>query len=125
MTWQELYAISRLLRERADWLFDRNETQLASEGIWGALHYTGRALTQRFGRAAGQSFNDGYIDGYIPGQPNLPHDISLRKRQWNGAHRLHLHFYNSNLDTQQIADNRVLTDALLDEAFAALDSHTV
>ena len=29
MTWQELYAIARLLRERADWLFDRNENQLA------------------------------------------------------------------------------------------------
>ena len=121
MTWQEFYTIARLLRERADWLFDRNENQLASEGIWGALHYAGRALVECFGRSAGGSFND----GYIPGRPNLPGAVSQRTRQWNAAHRLHLHFYNSNLDDRRLENDRALATELLNEAFVALDSHTV
>ena len=121
MTWQEFYAIARSLRQRADWLFDRSEYQLASEGIWGALHYTARALAECFGRAAGQSLSD----GSIPGRPNLPSDISQRKRQWRAARALHIHFYNSNLSVIELERSRAQATALLDEAFAVLDAHTV
>ena len=119
MTWQELYEIARSLRQRADWLFDEDENQLASEGIWGALHYVGRALVECFGRTAGGSFND----GYIPGRSNSPGDISQRTRQWNAAHRLHIHFYSSNLDARRLANDRALATALLDEAFGVLQSN--
>lgn len=119
MNWQELYAIARLLRQRADWLFDRNEEQLASESIWGALHYTGRALAERFGRSAGGSFND----GYIPGRSNSPGEVSQRKRRWRAARRLHRHFYNSNLDARRLASDRALATELLDEASGVLQSN--
>ena len=121
MTWQELYAIAESLRQRADWLFERSEYQLASEAIWGALHYTGRALVERFGRSAGGSFNDGFISG----RSNSPTEISQRKRCWRAARRLHRHFYNSNLDELRLASDRALATDLLNEAFAALQSHTV
>ncbi len=119
MTWQELYAIARSLRQRADQLFDENENQLASEGIWGALHYAGRALAECFGRAAGGSFND----GYIPGRSNFPGDIGQRKRSWRAARRLHRHFYNSNLDARRLANDRALATELLNEAFGVLQSN--
>ena len=51
MTWQEHYEIARSLRQRADRLFGENEHQYASEGIWGALHYTARAMAECFGRS--------------------------------------------------------------------------
>lgn len=118
MTWQELYEIARSLRRRADWLFDRNEYQLASEGIWGALHYTARALAECFGRVAGQSLSD----GHIPSRPNLPADMIQRKRQWRAARALHIHFYNSNLTAMELARSRAQATTLLDEAFAVLRS---
>ena len=120
MTWQELHEIARSLRRQADRLFNENESQLGSESIWGALHYTGRALAERFGRAAGQSLSD----GYIPGQPNSPADISQRKRRWRAARRLHRHFYNSNLDARRLANDRALATGLLDEAFTVLQPST-
>ena len=120
MTWQELYEIARSLRQRADLLFDQNEHQYASEGIWGALHYTARALAECFGRSAGRSLND----GHIPGRPNSPDDVVRRKRRWRAARRLHQHFYNSNLDTLQLARNRAAATRLLDEAFGALQSNS-
>ncbi len=119
MTWQELYAIARSLRQRADWLFDRSEYQLAGEGIWGALHYTARALTECFGRAAGQSLSD----GHIPTLPNFPSDISQRKRQWRAARALHIHFYNSNLTAAEMERSRAQATALLNEAFGVLQSN--
>ena len=119
MTWQELYEIARSLRQRADRLFDQNEDQLASEGVWGALHYVGRALAERFGRAAGRSFSD----GYIPRRPNSPADIIQRKRSWRAARRLHRHFYNSNLDARRLANDRALATELLDEALGVLQSN--
>ena len=81
MTWQELYEIARSLRQRADWLFDEDENQLASEGIWGALHYVGRALVECFGRSAGGSFND----GYIPGRSNSPRHQPTNPAMERGA----------------------------------------
>ena len=118
MTWQERYEIARSLRRRSDQLFAQNEHQYASEGIWGSLHYSARAMAERFGRRAGLSLSD----GYIPGQSNSPGDIGRRKQQWRSAQRLHQHFYNSNLDTLQLTRNRLAANRLLDEAFAALDS---
>lgn len=120
MTWQECYEIAASLRQRADRLFDENEHQYAGEGVWGALHYTARALAERFGRNAGQSLSD----GYIPERPNSPDDVSRRKQRWRAARRLHQHFYNSNLDLLQLTRNRAAATRLLDEAFAVLRSST-
>ena len=120
MTWQEHYAIARSLRQRADWLFGRNETQYACEGIWGALHYASKALAERFGRTRGQSLRD----GHIPTRPNAQNDVRLRIRQWRASNLLHRHFYNSNLSDNQLVQNRAEATGLLEEAFAALDSHT-
>ena len=118
MTWQEYYAIAQSLGRRSDWLFDQNEDQYACEGIWGALHYTSKALAEHFGRSRGQSLRD----GYIPSRSNTQNDMGVRIRQWRAANLLHRHFYNSNLSVEQLVRNRAEATDLLNEAFTALQS---
>ena len=119
MTWQEHYEIARSLRQRADRLFGENEHQYASEGIWGALHYTARAMAECFGRSPSQSLSA----GFIPGHTNSFEDIDQRKQCWRAALRLHRHFYNSNLGATELARTRAQATALLDEAFGVLQSN--
>ena len=97
MTWRELYAIARSLRQRADQLFDRR-----TKTNWPVKVSGARCTTrgERWPNASDAPPADLSTMVTCPGAVlTFPGDIGQRKRQLaRGPRALHRHFYNSNLD---------------------------
>ena len=103
MTWRRHYEIAQSLHERAEILFSLGEILYAGEGIWGLRHLS-QAMTHRYGRVDGHSFEQ----DYIPGGCNREERVGERRRKWSAAINLHHNFYHAHLPEALAEQNRVL-----------------
>lgn len=118
MDWQASYEIAQALLQRSAWLSEQDEHLYASIGIYGALHYADRAISERYSL----EFNRSFKDGFVPDRPNEIDDIAERRLRWAAVSRLERHFYSSNLTVAQIMVARADATELLDEAFGVLNA---